>query len=153
MGDIEEMTRKPFPRTRQKYACGPAAGRFCLKHFLDLDIPEVRLVREMKTNTKNGYSTLPRNLMKCLRMYGLTVTPRRGMSIRSLQNNLAKGRLVICPFWDHYHVALYIEGDDIMFYESINGRLKMSLSEFERRWIDKTEDLDVLDSYGIVVTK
>jgi hypothetical protein len=40
-----------------------------------------------------------------------------------------------------------------MFYESINGRLKMSLEEFERRWIDKTEDLDVLDSYGIVVSR
>ncbi len=147
------METRLFPRTRQKYACGPAAGRFCLKHFLDLDLPEERLVREMKTNTENGYTTLPRNLMKCLRSYGLKVTPKRGMSIRSLKGHLEKGRLVICPFWDHYHVALYVEGDEITFFESINGRLKMSLAEFERRWIDKTERLDVLDSYGIVVAR
>jgi len=141
-----------FPRIRQRYACGPAACRFCVKHFYGVNLSEAVLMMEMRTDPE-GMTTLPRNLMRVMRRYGLIVRSFHGMSIKSLSNHLSKGRLVITPFWDHYHVALVIEDDEIIFFEGIQGRLKMSLDEFNRRWIDKDSEGNIYDSYGIVVSR
>jgi predicted double-glycine peptidase len=141
-----------FPRIKQKYACGPAACRFCIRHFFNWDVNEIVLMIEMKTDMER-MTTLPRNLMRVMRKYGLIVRSYHNMSIRSLSNHLSKKRLVITPFWDHYHVALVLENDQVEFWEGIQGRLKMSIDEFRRRWIDKDAEGNIYDSYGIVVTK
>jgi len=55
------MTR--FPRIKQKWACGPCAVRFLIKHFEGIDVPEKELVVDLATNV-DGFTTLPRNIIK-----------------------------------------------------------------------------------------
>ena len=141
-----------YPRIKQKYSCGPAAVRFCLLHLLDVGVSEEGLMKQMKTD-KNGMTTLPFRLMKCLRTHGLQVRGYHDMSIKSLKKHLLKGRLVITPFWDHYYIVLVVDGEEITFFCPLQNRLKMSIDEFERRWIDKDSTGKIYNNYGIVVKK
>jgi len=89
------MTR--FPRIKQKWACGPCAVRFLIKHFEGIDVPEKELVVDLATNV-DGFTTLPRNIIKYLRGRGYTARPRRGM--RGLMAVLK------CPWMSSYGVGL-----------------------------------------------
>jgi len=141
-----------FPRIKQKYACGPAACRFCVKHFLDKDIAEAVLIMEMRTDPK-GMTTLPRNLMRVMRRYGLIVRSYHDMSIRSLCNHLDRGRFVITPYWNHYYVAVRADDDHIHFWEGLEGMVRRTREEFDLIWIDMDSEKNVYKHYGIVVRR
>lgn len=153
------MRPKRIPRIKQKFACGTTAGRFCIKYFLGEEVKEKILIDEMESVKLEGeggdkyYYTLPPKFMKCLRAHGLKCRGQHGMSIKSLTNNLQKGRLVVCCFWDHYYTAFKCDDETVTFYSGLEGEIKMSLKSFDSKWIDKDINGKIYNSYGIVVSR
>ncbi|MGD0783626.1 MAG: cysteine peptidase family C39 domain-containing protein [Candidatus Aminicenantales bacterium] len=152
-GGLTLLEGVPDVRQSTSYSCGTAALQAVL-HYYGIEEREDRLMKELKTNEKEG--TSPEDILRVAKAHGLRAEMREGLGFEDLKSALDRGIPVIAaiqawkgakgsgPSWaenwedGHYEIILgldaasvYVEDPSLLGCRGIIPR-----EEFLERWHD-----------------
>ncbi|MGH7175394.1 MAG: C39 family peptidase [Minisyncoccia bacterium] len=160
--------RLPKVRQQTNYSCGAAAFRAVCDYFCVGPDTEEDFIDALHSTSEDG--TLPENIVKAARKWGLAVVLQNHMPLRELLHHLDAGRPVICAMqaWGdrddyekdyedgHYVVAVGYDDNHVYFEDpAMDGRARgyLKIREFLQRWHDEDANGHIFHHLGIIFDK
>jgi predicted double-glycine peptidase len=167
LGPDDVKVRLPKVRQGSDYTCGALALRAVCKYFCVGPESDDEFIEALGSNSEDG--TLPENIVKVARKWGLAAVLQNRMPIHELLHHLDAGRPVICAMqaWGdkadyakeesgHYVVAVGYDAENVYFEDpAMEGRNRgyLAITQFLRRWHDVDAHGHHFVRLGIILDK
>jgi len=150
LGPDDIKVRVPKVRQQTDYSCGAMALKAVAKYFCVGPDTEEEFIKALGSDPEDG--TLPENIVKVARKWGLAAVLQDRMPVHELMHHLDAGRPVICAMqaWGekkdykeeksgHYVVAVGYDAENVYFEDpAMDGQNRgyLPVKTFLRRWHD-----------------